>query len=191
MADDKTKNEEAEAEAGETAEPPEHHEEGVVETTHSVEIDGESVEYMATAGRLLLREEEGKKRASFFFTSYTRNGIDDPSNRPIVFSFNGGPGSSSVWLHLGAVGPKRVLMDEDGFAVRPPGRLVPNEHSILDAADLVFIDPVGTGYSRAIPNEAPRSSPARNTGRGTNEKTAAPTDSRAATLPDFLPDSRI
>ncbi len=155
MVDDDKKTDEK---AGDDAkndsgvETPEHHEEGVVETTHQVVIDGATVEYTAVAGRMLLREEEGKKRASFFFTSYTRTGIEDPANRPIVFSFNGGPGSSSVWLHLGAFGPRRVVMDDEGFRVRPPGRLVDNEHSILDVADLVFIDPVGTGYSRAIPN---------------------------------------
>lgn len=153
MADDnKTDNAEVEDKADAPDESPEHHEEGVVETTHEVVIAGEKLEYTA-AGRLLLREEEGKKRASFFFTSYTRNGVEDTATRPIMFSFNGGPGSSSVWLHLGAFGPRRVLMDEDGFGVRPPGRLVENEHSILDAADLVFIDPVGTGFSRAIPSK--------------------------------------
>ena len=145
QADEDTKKDEKE-------ETPEHHEEDVVETTHTVLIGGEEIEYTAAAGRLLLREEEGKKRASFFFTSYTRDGIDDPSNRPIVFTFNGGPGSSSVWLHLGAFGPKRVKMDDEGFRVPPPGRLVDNDHSILDVADLVFIDPVGTGFSRAIPD---------------------------------------
>jgi carboxypeptidase C (cathepsin A) len=157
MAEEQESKKDDEAKNGSDAEgketPPEHHEEGVVETTHEVTIGGETVEYTASAGRLLLKEEEGKKRASFFFTAYTRNGVEDPATRPIVFSFNGGPGSSSVWLHLGAFGPRRVLMDEDGFRVPPPGRLVPNEHSILDVADLVFIDPVGTGYSRAIPNE--------------------------------------
>jgi carboxypeptidase C (cathepsin A) len=153
--DDKKTNDESPKDAkdkGAEVEPPEHHEEGVAETTHEVVINGETVEYTAAAGRMIMREEEGKKRASFFFTSYTRNDVEDPSTRPLVFSFNGGPGSSSVWLHLGAFGPRRVMMDDDGFRVRPPGRLVENEHSILDVADLVFIDPVGTGFSRAIPN---------------------------------------
>src|SRR5204863_8753251 len=88
-----------------------------------------------------------------FSVAYTRDGITDPSTRPIVFCFNGGPGSSSVWLHLGAFGPRRVLLDENGMPGPPPGRLVDNEAAILDVADIVFIDPVGTGYSRAIPDE--------------------------------------
>lgn len=133
--------------------PPPHHEEISAESTHTVEINGTGVEYTATAGRLLLTEEEGKKKASFFFVSYTRNDVADLSQRPIVFAFNGGPGSSSVWLHLGVLGPRRVLMDDDGMPYPPPGRLVDNEYSLLDIADLVFIDPIGTGFSRAIPNE--------------------------------------
>jgi len=133
--------------------PPPHHEEISTETVHTVSINGTDVEYTATAGRMLLTEEEGKKRASFFFVSYVRNGVDDLAQRPIVFAFNGGPGSSSVWLHLGALGPRRVLLDDNGMPLPPPGRLVDNEHSLLDTADLVFIDPVGTGYSRAIPKD--------------------------------------
>ena len=109
--------------------------------------------YTATAGRLLLREEEGKKKASFFYVAYTRDGTGDPAERPIVFCFNGGPGSSSVWLHLGAFGPRRVQMTDEGMPQPPPGRLVDNEESLLDVADLVFVDPVGTGFSRAIPGE--------------------------------------
>jgi carboxypeptidase C (cathepsin A) len=134
-------------------EPPPHHEEEFVATSHSVKIGRRRVGYTATAGRMLLREEEGKKQASFFFVGYTRDEVTDPSERPIVFAFNGGPGSSSVWLHLGALGPRRVVLGDDGMPVAPPGRLVDNVYSILDVADLVFIDPIGTGYSRAIPNE--------------------------------------
>jgi carboxypeptidase C (cathepsin A) len=137
--------------------PPPHHEEISTETTHTVSIGGEEVEYTATAGRLVLTEEEGKKKASFFFVSYTRNGVSDVATRPIVFAFNGGPGSSSVWLHLGLLGPRRVLMDDEGMPYPPPGRLVDNEHSLLDVADLVFIDPVGTGFSRAIPSDEAKS----------------------------------
>ncbi|VAW05111.1 Carboxypeptidase-related protein, partial [hydrothermal vent metagenome] len=133
--------------------PPPHHEDEVVATQHSVVVNGSTVEYTATAGRMVLTEEEGKKQASFFYVGYTRDGVEDTSDRPIVFSFNGGPGSASVWLHLGALGPKRVLMSDDGWPLAPPSQLVPNEHSILDVADLVFIDPISTGYSRAIPEE--------------------------------------
>jgi carboxypeptidase C (cathepsin A) len=133
--------------------PPAHHEEGIAETTHTIMIGGTEVSYTATAARMILREEDGKKKASFFSVAYTRDGVEDPATRPIVFCFNGGPGSSSVWLHLGAFGPRRVLLDEKGMPGPPPGRLVDNEHAILDVADIVFIDPVGTGYSRAIPDD--------------------------------------
>jgi carboxypeptidase C (cathepsin A) len=137
--------------------PPPHHEEISTESVHTVEINGAALEYTATAGRLLLKEEEGKKKASFFFVSYTKKDVADLSQRPIVFAFNGGPGSSSVWLHLGVLGPRRVLMDDNGMPYPPPGRLVDNEYSLLDVADLVFIDPVGTGFSRAIPNDDAKS----------------------------------
>lgn len=133
--------------------PPPHHTEDVVETEHTVTIGGREVPYTAAAGRFILREEDGKKLASFFYTAYTRSDVDGKANRPIVFAFNGGPGSSSVWLHLGMFGPRRVDLDVDGRAGPPPGSLIPNDHSILDVADLVFIDPIGTGYSRAIPSE--------------------------------------
>ena len=154
MADEKKPEDQPSQEPSEEQDSPAHYEEESTETTHEVVIGGETVEYTAAAGRMLLREIEGKKKASFFFVAYTRNGVEDVADRPIIFSFNGGPGSSSVWLHLGVLGPRRVLMDDDGFRVPPPGKLVPNEHSILDVADVVFIDPVGTGFSRAIPHDS-------------------------------------
>lgn len=138
-------------------EPPPHHEDTSSETTHTATIGGTTVEYTATAGHLVVKEEEGKKLASVFSISYVRNDVDDPRDRPVVFSFNGGPGSSSVWLHLGLFGPRRVKLADDGMPVPSPGRLVDNEHSLLDIADLVFIDPVSTGYSRAIPEEEAKS----------------------------------
>ena len=155
----KPKDDNEKDKAGATPEtpPPPHFEEEVVETSHTIKVGRAQVAYSATAGRLLLREEEGKKKASFFYVAYTRSGArgaaGDPAKRPIVFCFNGGPGSSSVWLHLGAFGPRRVEMSDEGMPFPPPGRLVDNVDSILDVADLVFIDPVGTGYSRAIPGE--------------------------------------
>ncbi len=139
---------------GTDVEAPAHYEENIVETVHEVVIDGVSVAYTAAAGRVLLRETDGKKRASFFYTAYNRNEVDgDASRRPIIFLYDGGPGSSSVWLHLGGIGPRRAALDDDGFRVPPPGRIVENGHSILDVADLVFIDPISTGFSRAIPHE--------------------------------------
>jgi carboxypeptidase C (cathepsin A) len=123
------------------------------ETKHSITLNGAKLDYTATAGNLLLKEESGKVRASVFFVAYTKAGVTDVSRRPITFTFNGGPGSSSVWLHLGAFGPKRVLLSDDGEPGPPPYRLVDNEHTLLDLTDLVFIDPVSTGFSRAAPGQ--------------------------------------
>ena len=126
-------------------------------THHSVTINGEEIRYTATTGTLILKEEidkEGEKpKAAVFFIAYTREDVQDPSTRPITFSFNGGPGSSSVWLHLGVLGPRCVKPDENGELPQPPYQLTNNECSILDKTDLVFIDPVSTGFSRAVPGE--------------------------------------
>ena len=122
-------------------------------TQHTVRINGREIAYTATAGTLLLKEEDGKKKATVFYVAYTKDG-EDASKRPVTFTFNGGPGSSSVWLHLGAFGPKRVPMTPEGFAPPPPYRMVENQGSLIDVTDLVFIDPVTTGYSRAVPGES-------------------------------------
>lgn len=120
-----------------------------VVTDGSVVIGGKTVHYKATAGMLPILGKDGKPTAQVFYISYTRTNTIDAADRPITYSFNGGPGSSSVWLHLGVFGPKRVEFPGDGTTPpRPPGRLVPNEYSLLDVTDLVFIDPVSTGYSR-------------------------------------------
>jgi carboxypeptidase C (cathepsin A) len=120
-------------------------------TSHTVRIGEQTVSVTARAGTIVLRNDEGEPRASFFVVAYTKDGAD-PAHRPVTFTFNGGPGSSSVWLHMGAFGPKRVsYKDDEGHAAAPPYKLVDNEGSILDATDLVFIDPVTTGFSRAIP----------------------------------------
>lgn len=136
-------------------EPPKP-EEKIVTTQHRVTIDGKEIRYTATAGTLLLKEEDGRPRVSMFFIAYTRDGVQDLGARPITFTYNGGPGSSSVWLHMGAFGPRRVVMDDEGLSAAPPYRLVDNNESILDVTDLVFIDPVTTGYSRAVPGEDPK-----------------------------------
>ncbi len=120
-------------------------------TQHSITVDEETINYTARAGTMVLRDDEGNPKASFFFVSYTKDGAD-PAKRPVTYAFNGGPGSSSVWLHMGAFGPKRVdYGDAEGHAARPPYHLVDNENTLLDVTDLVFIDPVTTGFSRAIP----------------------------------------
>jgi len=120
-------------------------------TEHSMRLGDERFDYTAKAGTIVLKDDEGDARASFFVVSYVRDDMD-AATRPVVFTFNGGPGSSSVWLHMGAFGPKRVVYKNDtGHAAVPPYRMTDNEASILDVADLVFIDPVTTGFSRAIP----------------------------------------
>ncbi len=137
----------------------------IVQTQHTIAINGEEIKYTVTCGTIVLKEEsekdgekagesEGEKaKAKVFFIAYTRDDVEDETSRPLTFSFNGGPGSSSVWLHLGVLGPRRVLMDEIGNPLPPPYKLVDNEYSLLDASDLVFIDPVSTGYSRAVDGE--------------------------------------
>lgn len=130
-------------------EPVKEIKEEAVETQHSATIDGKEVAYKATAGNLVLKDDEGKDKGSIFYVAYMKNDVDDFSTRPITFCFNGGPGSSSVWLHLGAFGPKKVPLI-DGY---PQAPYVPvnNPSSLLDVTDLIFIDPVSTGYSRAAP----------------------------------------
>jgi len=124
-------------------------------TTGRVTIRGVDFEYEATAGDLLLEDEEGEDKARVFYTAYVRPREEGAPPRPVTFCFNGGPGSSSVWLHLGMLGPRRVEMSDEGWPTPPPYRVVSNEHSILDATDLVFIDPVTTGYSRPAPGQEP------------------------------------
>src|ERR1041385_8832642 len=120
-------------------------------TQHSVKIGGDTINYTARAGTIVMKDEDGNAKANIFFVAYTRAGAE-PAKRPVTFAFNGGPGSSSVWLHMGCLGPKRVAYgDDEGHAAPPPAHLVDNESSILDVTDLVFIDPITTGYSRAIP----------------------------------------
>jgi carboxypeptidase C (cathepsin A) len=103
------------------------------------------------------KEAEGEKpRAQVFFVAYTRDDAPDKSKRPLTFSFNGGPGSSSVWLHLGLLGPRRTVLEDDGNLPPPPYRLTDNEYSLLDRTDLVFIDPVSTGYSRPVEGQKPK-----------------------------------
>jgi carboxypeptidase C (cathepsin A) len=121
-----------------------------VVTEGKVAIGGKEIAYEAKAGTLPILKPDGKPSAQVFYTAYTMKNVKDVSKRPVTFCFNGGPGSSSVWLHLGAFGPKRVDLPPDGLTPpKPPGGLVSNEFSLLDVTDLVFIDPVNTGFSRA------------------------------------------
>jgi carboxypeptidase C (cathepsin A) len=123
-----------------------------VVTQHSARINGQNVSYTAEAGWLPIRD-DGKVTAKMFYIAYTRDGIQDKSARPLIFSFNGGPGTASVWMHMGYTGPRHVVYDDEGFALRPPGDLEDNPHSILDAADIVYIDPIATGFSRMVEGE--------------------------------------
>jgi carboxypeptidase C (cathepsin A) len=125
-----------------------------VRVTNTVTIAGERVTYVAETGMLPLLKPDGSSRASIFYVAYTRSGVTN-SARPVMFCFNGGPGSASLWLHLGALGPRRVKMNADGSQPPPPAGLVDNEYSILNVSDLVFIDPVATGFSRATKDEKP------------------------------------
>ncbi|MEM8533442.1 MAG: peptidase S10 [Chloroflexota bacterium] len=137
----------------------------LVTTRHSITINGQLINYTVTAGTIVISEEsektgeqagefEGAKpKATIFFVAYTRDDIESVRTRPLTFSFNGGPGSSSIWLHMGVFGPRRVLLDEIGNPPPPPYQLVDNEYSLLDQTDLVFIDPVSTGYSRVVSGE--------------------------------------
>ena len=120
-----------------------------VVTRHSVKAGGKTLNYTVTTGMMPIRSSTGEVEAHMFFIAYTLDNAGDAAKRPLMFSFNGGPGSSSVWLHLGALGPRRVKMLDDGGLPPSPYEMVDNEHTWLDQTDLVFIDPVGTGYSRA------------------------------------------
>jgi carboxypeptidase C (cathepsin A) len=139
----------------------------LVTTQHTMMIDGAELKYTATAGRLVLRAEGhtddkfdgAQPKAEVFLTSYVVDrdeGATGPNERPVTFAFNGGPGSSSIWLHLGLLGPRRVLMGDAGELLPPPYGIGDNSQTLLRHSDLVFIDPVSTGYSRAIKGEKSR-----------------------------------
>jgi len=133
----------------EKAPPPQVHESSIL-------IAGKKVPYKVTTAKIQIEQDDGKPRASVFHISYERTDVRDPARRPVLFAFNGGPGSSAVWLHLGMLGPKRVDLPGDGTqAPCPPARVIDNPLSILDVCDLVFIDPVSTGYSRAEKDTKP------------------------------------
>ncbi len=127
--------------------------ETIVVTDDSIEIDGHAVPYRATTGKLAMKDDAGKVKATVFFIAYTRSDVTDEAKRPVTFCFNGGPGSSSVWLHMGMLGPKRIKFPDDASPLKPPYVLHDNAYSMLDVTDMVFIDPVSTGYSRPTEGE--------------------------------------
>ena len=120
-------------------------------TKHTLVLEGHDVSYTAIAGEIFLRDDTPQPTARVFSISYFRNGVDRPSRRPILFLFNGGPGSTAVWLNLGAFGPRRIVTPEKvAVPIGPPFELEPNPDSLLESCDLVFVDPIGTGFSRAL-----------------------------------------
>jgi carboxypeptidase C (cathepsin A) len=131
-------------------------EEKFVGTKHSIRIGGQDVRYTATPGQLVLRRTNGEPRGNMFFVAYTLEDVTDLRSRPVTFCYNGGPGSATIWLHMGVLGPKRVQMAEEGFQPAPPYSLVDNEHSLIDVTDIVAIDAMSAGFSRAVEGEDPK-----------------------------------
>jgi carboxypeptidase C (cathepsin A) len=123
-----------------------------VVTHHQITVDGKLLKYTATTGRLPIKREDGKIEAEMFFVAYTLEG-QQANQRPLTFAFNGGPGSASIWLHMGALGPKRVVLQPDGFMPAAPYRVADNPYTLLDKSDLVLVDAIGTGFSRAADAE--------------------------------------
>lgn len=121
-----------------------------VVTHHSISINGQRINYDATVGNIIVRDTADKPIGSIFYVAYTKRGVPDATRRPITFAYNGGPGSSSVWVHMGAFGPRRVSIPDTTHVPPPPYTLVDNQYSLLDKSDLVFLDPVGTGFSQPI-----------------------------------------
>ena len=124
----------------------------MVVTQHNTTVKGQSFSYTATTGTQPVWDENGHPIATLFYTYYQRNNVKDAASRPLIFSFNGGPGSASVWMHVAYTGPRILKIDEEGYPVQPYG-FKSNPYSIIDVADIVFVNPVNTGYSRMIPNK--------------------------------------
>jgi carboxypeptidase C (cathepsin A) len=124
-------------------------------TKGQVTIDGQVVKYTATVGWLIMKDDKDEPIARFGYTAYTRDGVKDLANRPIMFAYNGGPGSSSIWLHMGILGPRRVVVNDGGYTPPPPSVSVENAYSPLDVTDIVMIDPVGTGFSKPLGDAKP------------------------------------
>lgn len=119
-------------------------------TKQQIKIGTQVISYTATAGYMPVKDENDSIKARLFFVAYTKDGESDPSKRPIMFAYNGGPGSASLWLHMGALGPKRVVMTDEGATLPPPYQYTDNEYTWLDKTDIVFIDPMLTGYTRTV-----------------------------------------
>jgi carboxypeptidase C (cathepsin A) len=120
-----------------------------VVTHHEIHVGGRTISYTATAAQMPIKNQAGETEAHIFYVAYTLDGTGDGGSRPLTFAFNGGPGAASIWVHMGTMGPRRVRLLDNGDMPPPPYRMVDNDDTWLDHTDLVFIDPVGTGYSRA------------------------------------------
>src|SRR5438552_2809614 len=127
---------------------PDLKDEAPIVTHHELRIGGRMLRYTATAGRMPIKDEAGKLNADMFYVAYTADGVA-ANQRPVTFAFNGGPGSASLWLHMGSLGPRRVAMQPEGWMPAAPYRLIDNAETIIDKTDLVMIDAIGTGFSRA------------------------------------------
>src|SRR5579864_8567832 len=141
-----------EPKAGEDKDKKEEHydmtEVAPVVTHHQITVDGKTLKYTATAGRLPIKRGDGKIEAEMFFVAYTLDG-QEASKRPLTFAFNGGPGSASIWLHMGALGPRRAVLNPEGFLLPAPYHLEDNPFTLIDKSDVVLVDAIGTGFSRA------------------------------------------
>ena len=144
--------------------PPAPKEESSV-TDHTTKLDGQSIPYKATAATILLKNEKDEHTALIYYTAYTRSDAKDSCQRPISFVYNGGPGSASVWLHMGCIFPRRVITVNADATPPAPYKLADNTNRLLDKTDLVFIDPVGTGFSRAVGKAAEQGFLGRRSGR--------------------------
>jgi carboxypeptidase C (cathepsin A) len=124
--------------------------EETIPTDHTVRVGGQSINYKATAGTIQIENDAGEPTALVYYTSYIKSDVKDMSQRPIAFLYNGGPGSSSIWLHMGAFGPRKVVTKDGDYTPPAPYQIADNANTLLDRTDMVFIDPVGTGFSHAV-----------------------------------------
>src|SRR5215475_3186802 len=125
-------------------------------TSHEITLGGKALHYTATAGNLLIQGDDEQANASVFYVAYTLDGVTDMRTRPVTFLYNGGPGSASMWLHMGSIGPARVLTSSPEATGPGPYQVATSQYSLLDKSDLIFIDAVGTGYSRPVGRGAMR-----------------------------------
>lgn len=153
MSDENEKKETSASESEKEKSPEKAETPKPIITQHEMTINGKALKYTVTTGMMPMKNAEGETQANIFFMAYTLDEPERGKQRPLTFAYNGGPGSASVWLHLGALGPKRVQMQDEGWMPAPPFKLVDNPHTWLDQTDLVFVDPVGTGFSRSTKAE--------------------------------------